>query len=128
MADKPLFLLNDRHRLAYDGNQFIVQRRRGTKGGSADKWEAIAFVAHQKDTLWRLFHEDEILLTEIALKRMDALPETFETFLQDHDPEAYRRNPAFSRRGGEIRGVAARSPGPEGKEDTLAGEEPTHAA
>ncbi len=127
MADKPLFLLNDRHRLAYDGNQFVLQRRSGQSRQRASGWTGIAFVAHQKNALWRTFREKEILLTEIAIQLMDALPETFEAFLWDHDPDAYRRNPALAQCQTKLRPALARSPGHEG-EDTLAGEEPPHAA
>jgi hypothetical protein len=95
MADAPLFPLNDRHRLAHDGNQWIIQRR-------------------HKSTLWRLLREEEILIDALAIRRMDALPDTFDDFLRDHDPEAYRRNPAFRCAQSNLRARGLRSRVPEG--------------
>ena len=115
MADRPLFALNDRHRLAYDGSQWIIQRRSGKPRQRASGWAGIAFVAHKKSTLWRVLREREILITDLAVKHIDALPDTFEDFLWKHDPEAYRRNPALARQRADLRPARMRSPGSEGQ-------------
>ena len=114
MADTPLFPLNDRHRLAYDGNQWIIQRRSGKPRQRTSGWTGIAFVAHKKSTLWRLLRLKEILITDLAVKHLDALPDTFEDFLWKHDPDAYRRNPALIRRQGDLRPAPVRSLVPDG--------------
>jgi hypothetical protein len=114
MADTLLFPLNERHRLAYDGNQWIIQRRQGKVGAPKTSWAGIAFLAHNKSTLWRLLREEEILIDALAIRRMDALPDTFDDFLRDHDPEAYRRNPAFRCAQSNLRARGLRSRVPEG--------------
>jgi hypothetical protein len=73
MADAPLFPLNDRHRLAYDGNQWIIQRRQGKIGAPKTSWTGIAFVAHNKSTLWRLLREEEILIDTGGTRPFGAL-------------------------------------------------------
>jgi hypothetical protein len=45
---------------------------------------------------------------------MDALPDTFDAFLRDHDPEAYRRNPAFRGAQSNLRARGLQSRAPEG--------------
>ncbi len=91
MADKPLFNLDaeDRWRLAYDSNQWVIQRRaqkprvRRLEGHAiADTgWRGVSFVGGKKATLARLFREKGISLTLEAQSRFDALPETFRDFL-----------------------------------------------
>ncbi len=85
MADKPLFTLDDscRWRLAYDSNQWVIQRRtqkpraRRLEGHAiADTgWRGVSFVGGKKATLDRLFREKGISLTAEAQSRFDALPE-----------------------------------------------------
>ncbi len=92
MADKPLFTLDieGRWRLAYDSNQWIIQRRaqkprvRRLEGHAiADSgWRGVSsFVGGKKATLERLFREKGISLTPEALARLDALPEQFMDFI-----------------------------------------------
>ncbi len=91
MADKPLFDLDaeGRWRLAYDSNQWVLQRRtqkprvRRLEGHAiADSgWRGVSFVGGRKATLERLFREKGILLTPEAQARFDALPEQFMDFL-----------------------------------------------
>ncbi len=91
MADKPLFNLDaeGRWRLAYDRNQWVIQRRTKkprtshTEGGSiADSgWRGVSFVGGKKATLARLFGEKGISLTAEAQSRFDALPEQFLDFV-----------------------------------------------
>ncbi len=87
MADKPLFSLDaeGRWRLAYDAQQWVIQRRTKkprvshTEGGSiADSgWRGVSFVGGKKATLVRVLGEKGVVLTAEAQARLDALPETF---------------------------------------------------
>ncbi len=91
MADKPLFILDadGRWRLAYDSNQWVIQRRaqkprvRRLEGHAiADTgWRGVSFVGGKKATLDRLFREKGISLTTEAQARLDALPEQFMDFI-----------------------------------------------
>ncbi len=91
MADKPLFTLDaeGRWRLAYDCQQWIIQRRtqkprvRRLEGHAiADTgWRGVSFVGGKKTTLDRLFREKGISLTAEAQARFDALPEQFQDFI-----------------------------------------------
>ena len=89
MADKPLFNLDTeaRWRLAYDRQQWVIQRRVGSPRpgkGSAVRdtgWKAVSFVGGKKTTLDRLFREKGIFLTGEAQARFDALPEQFMDFI-----------------------------------------------
>ncbi len=88
MADKPLFTLDaeGRWRLAYDRQQWIIQRRKGPPRlsnvvpGRDSGWMAVSFVGGKKTTLARLFREKGISLTPEAQARFDALPEQFLDF------------------------------------------------
>ena len=88
MADNPLFNLDPegRWRLAYDRNQWIIQRRKGPARpcgvvpGRDSGWMAVSFVGGKKTTLARLFREKGISLTPEAQARFDALPEQFLDF------------------------------------------------
>ncbi len=91
MADKPLFTLDaeGRWRLAYDSNQWVLQRRtqkprvRRLEGYAiADTgWRGVSFVGAKKATLHRLFREKGVSLTAEAQSRFDALPEQFMDFI-----------------------------------------------
>ena len=80
MADRPLFNLDTegRWRLAYDRQQWIIQRRVGaarpSDSGAVPKsgWQAVSFVGGKKATLDRLFREKGISLTHEAQTRFDA--------------------------------------------------------
>lgn len=95
MADNPLFTLDaeSRWRLAYDSNQWIIQRRKGSarpanRSGIAESgWRGVSFVGGKKTTLARLFRERGIVLTPEALARLEALPEQFMDFVAD--PESF---------------------------------------
>ena len=90
MADNPLFNLDPegRWRLAYDSNQWIIQRRaqkprvRHLEGHAiADSgWRGVSFIGGKKTTLARLFREKGISLTPEAQARFDVLPEQFLDF------------------------------------------------
>ncbi len=91
MADKPLFNLDPkgRWRLAFDSNQWIIQRRVGnplpgrsdSSAGATSGWKAVSFVGGKKATLHRLFREKDISLTAEAQARFDALPGQFMEFI-----------------------------------------------
>ncbi len=91
MADKPLFNLGakDHWRLAYDAQQWVVQRQaqkprvRRFKGHAiADSgWRGVSFVGGKKATLERLFREKGISLTREAQTQFDSLPEKFLDFV-----------------------------------------------
>ncbi len=65
MADNPLFNLDaeGRWRLAFDSQQWIIQRRKGPPRpsgvvpGRDSGWMAVSFVGGTKTTLHRLFRE-----------------------------------------------------------------------
>ena len=88
MTDKALFDLDaaGRWRLAYDSNQWIIEQRRGTRRKDAadragqELWRGITFIGGPKSGLWRSFRELEIMLTDDALTRVDALPDDFLTW------------------------------------------------
>ena len=91
MADNPLFNLDaeGRWRLAYDAQQWVIQRRtqkprvRRLEGHAiADSgWRGVSFVGGKKTTLARLFREKGISLTPEAQARFEALPEQFLNFV-----------------------------------------------
>ncbi len=90
MADKLLFMLNAKYRLAHDQRQWIVQRRSGKEA-----WHGIAFVGSMKATLKRIFKKNKIWLTDKAISEVDALPDTFLRFLIAHDLETALIHPAI---------------------------------
>ena len=89
MADNRLFDLDaeGRWRLAYDRQQWIIQRRKGPPRpsgvvpGRDSGWMAVSFIGGKKATLARLFREKGIVLTPEAQARLDALPERFLDFI-----------------------------------------------
>jgi len=89
MADKHLFNLDTegRWRLAYDRQQWVLQRRVGSprpgKGAAVRDtgWRGVSFVGGKKATLHRLFREKGVSLTAEAQSRLDALPEQFMDFI-----------------------------------------------
>ncbi len=89
MADKPLFNLDadSRWRLAYDSNQWVVQRRKGparpaNRSGIADSgWRGVSFIGGEKRVLRRCIREAGVVLTAEAQARLDALPEQFLNFI-----------------------------------------------
>ena len=88
MADKPLFTLDTeaRWRLAYDRNQWVLQRRAGSprpEKGSAVRdtgWRGVSFIGSEKRILYRCISERGVVLTAEAQARLDALPERFADF------------------------------------------------
>ncbi len=101
MADKPLFSLDaeGRWRLAYDVNQWVVQRRVGTprRRGSdsaamrSTGWRGISFIGSEKRVLRRVLGEKGVALTAEAQARLDALPDDFPVFIAA--PERFSARP-----------------------------------
>ena len=89
MGDRPLFTLDakGRWRMAYDRQQWIIQRRVGaarpSDSGAVLKsgWQAVSYVGGKKATLARLFREKGVVLTAEGQTRFDALPEQFMDFI-----------------------------------------------
>ncbi len=90
MADQPLFILDaeSRWRLAFDAQQWVVQRRRraprrSERAGIADSgWRGVGpFIGSTKATLRRVLGEKRVVLTPEAQARLDALPERFIDFV-----------------------------------------------
>ncbi len=89
MADNPLFNLDPegRWRLAYDAQQWVIQRRKGSarpsnRSGIAESgWRGVSFVGSTKATLRRVLREAGVGLTAEAQARLDALPEQFLDFV-----------------------------------------------
>ena len=115
MADKPLFILDAkaRWRLAYDKQQWIVQRRKGSsrsanRSGIVESgWRAVSFVGGTKTTLRRVLREAGVVLTPEAQARLDALPSDFldfvtapESFAEQAEAQAAR-----NRHGGRQRAL-----------------------
>lgn len=87
MADAPQFPLDAefRWRLAYDNNQWVLQKRVGSSGRNRygireSGWRGISFVGGKKTTLERIVHEKGIVLTAEAHANFDVLPERFLDF------------------------------------------------
>ena len=97
MTDRPLFGLtaDGRWRLAYDGNQWVLQKRASKPGPRSTGWLGVSFIGSQKRHLWRLFGEKRIQLTDEAVAKMNAMPEGFFRFLYEHDPDLARRQPPW---------------------------------
>ncbi len=90
MTDKPLFNLDaeGRWRLAYDSQQWVVQRRtgkpcrRGSDSAAMRRtgWKGVS-IGGKKATLGRILGEKGVPLTAEAQARLDALPERFMDFI-----------------------------------------------
>ena len=95
MADRFLFLLDAkaRFRLAYDAQQWIIQRRVGSPRpgeGPAMRdtgWKAVSFIGGELRVLQRCLREAGVRLTPVAQAHLDALPEQFLDFIAN--PNSY---------------------------------------
>ena len=91
MADQPLVTLDaeGRWRLAYDRQQWVVQRRvgnplpgrSGSAAGATSGWKAVSFVGSEKRVLRRVLREAGVVLTTEAQTQLDTLPEQFMEFV-----------------------------------------------
>ncbi len=94
MTDTPLFTLDSeaRWRLAFDRQQWVVQRRVGkprparsdSAAGATTGWKAVSFIAGDKRVLHRCIRVAGVVLTAVALTQLDALPNEFRDFLANH--------------------------------------------
>jgi hypothetical protein len=100
MADTPLFELDAerRWRLAYDGEQWVLQRRtqkahtRQIKGHAArdSGFRGVWFVGSRKATLVRGFRRFGVELTPEAQSKFDDLPDTFPRLRREVEDRALR--------------------------------------
>ncbi len=87
MADTQFLRLSEKWALAYDPLQWIVQRR-----GSFDKrrgkwnWEGVAFVATNRDVLFRVLREKGAVTEPDKMDALMALPPTFQEWLDNRRP------------------------------------------
>ncbi len=78
MADKQFLHLSERWALAYDKNQWIVQRaRRNRNKVCCLEWRAGAFVASDKGVLHRVLREKGAVIDSEGLEALRRLPGTF---------------------------------------------------
>ena len=99
MADEPLFNLDaeGRWRLAYDRQQWVLQRRVGSprpgKGAAVRDtgWKGVSFIGSEKRILRRVLREAGVVLTPEAQARLDALPGRFLDFITA--PEIFAEQP-----------------------------------
>ena len=74
----PFLQLNERWRLAFDKNQWILQRRRApARRGGAPRWTGEAFVASHKDILRRVLREEGVIIDDAAQDYIDQMPHRF---------------------------------------------------
>jgi len=100
MADIPLFELDAerRWRLAYDREQWVLQRRtqkahtRQIKGHAArdSGFRGVWFVGSKKALLVRGFRRFGVELTPKAQSKFDGLPDTFPRFCREVEDRALR--------------------------------------
>ncbi len=82
VANRQFLRLSEKWALAYDKNQWIVQRRKalGKKGGEC-RWASVSFVASNKDILWRVLREKGAEIDPAAREYIDAMPDTFREWI-----------------------------------------------
>ncbi len=82
MADTQFLRLSEKWALAYDKNQWIVQRRKapGKKGGAC-RWAGVSFIGSNKDILWRVLREKGAEIDPAAREYIDAMPDTFREWI-----------------------------------------------
>ena len=107
MADTQFLRLSEKWALAFDKNQWIVQRGKalGKKGGEC-RWAAVFFVASNKDILWRALREKGAGIDPAAREYIDAMPDTFREWISM--PPERRLNAGHS----AMTGVAVGDPPP----------------
>ena len=78
MADRQFLRLSEKWALAYDKNQWIVQRRKApSKTGGACRWAGVSFVGSNKAVLLRVLREQGAQVDPAAREYIDAMPDTF---------------------------------------------------
>ncbi len=82
MVDTQFLRLSEKWALAYDKNQWIVQRRKApSKKGGACRWSGVSFVGSNKDILWRVLREKLAEIGPAAREYIDAMPDTFREWI-----------------------------------------------
>ena len=69
--DRQFLALNDRWNVAFDQNQWIVQKRTGTE------WRSVSFIASDKRILQRILCSLDIIPTAEAKRTVRCLPDSF---------------------------------------------------
>ncbi len=78
MVDTRFLRLSENWALAYDKNQWIVQRaRRNRNKVGCLEWRAVAFVASDKGVLQRVLREKGAVIDSEGHSALRRLPETF---------------------------------------------------
>ncbi len=82
IADTLFLRLSEKWALAYDKNQWIVQRRKApSKTGGACRWAGVSFIGSNKDILWRVLREKGAEIDHAAREYIDAMPDTFREWI-----------------------------------------------
>ncbi len=114
MADTQFLRLSEKWALAFDKNQWIVQRRKalGKKGGEC-RWAAVSYVASNKDILWRVLREKGAEIDPAAREYIDAMPDTFREWIAMPPERRFKVGPSV------ISGVVVgrTAPAPERRRD-----------
>jgi len=114
MADVQFLRLSERWALAYDRNQWIVQRRKALgKKGEACRWAAVSFIGSNKDILWRVLREKGAEIDPAAREYIDAMPDTFREWISMSPGRRFK--PGHSAISGVV--VGDHAPAPERSRD-----------
>ena len=88
MADRQLLRLNDNWALAYDENQWIIQRRKMRRDESY--WNPVSYIGEKKSTLMCRLREKGVVIDPEAQFYLDQMPDTFLQWLRTSDAEMER--------------------------------------
>ena len=80
MTDRVLFELAEGWRLAYDSQQWIIERRKGHTKDGQEKWRGVRFIGGHVDDLYRCLARLKIDATDEAVEKLTRLPTTFKAF------------------------------------------------
>ena len=109
MVDTQFLRLSAKWALAYDTNQWIVQRRKApSKKGGACRWAGVSFVASNKADLLRVLREKGAEIDPAAREYIDAMPDTFREWISM--PAARRFKAGHSAISGVVVGRTAPAP------------------
>ena len=82
LVDVRFLRLSENWALAYDENQWIVQRaRRNRNKVGGLEWRSVAFVASDKGVLQRVLREKGAVIDSEGLEALRRLPETFREWI-----------------------------------------------
>ena len=83
--DTPFLQLAEKWRLAFDREQWVVQKARKIKGHL--QWHGIAFVGDRKAVLCRVLRENRAEVSESGERALKRLPDTFREFIVERQAE-----------------------------------------